>query len=86
MASDEFMQIVVKVSNAEILEKLKILRLERGISNNSFIIASIAEKLKREGYLQEGVQKHDRVVRKKKPSGMDDLLASLRKIDMHKSR
>ena len=78
----EFMSIGVKVTNAETLEKLDILRLERGISSNSFIISAIAEKLRREGYLKSGMAEHERKVTAKPKSDIDDLLESLRKIDM----
>lgn len=84
MASNDQISIGVKVSNAEINEKLDILRLERGISSNSFIIGAIVEKLQREGYLRN-VQPHERVERKK-PSEMDELLESWRKIDMRRRR
>lgn len=81
--TDEFVSIGVKVSNAEILEKLDILRLECGISSNSFIIQAIAEKLQREGYLQNGIADHERRVNAGKPrSDIDNLLESLRKIKM----
>lgn len=80
MPSDKFMSIGVKVTDAEILTKLEVLRLERGISSSAFIINAIAEKLRREGYLSDGVSDHVRKVSKK--SDMDELLESLRKIDM----
>lgn len=80
MKNDGIMSIGVKVTDAEILSKLEILRLERGISSNSFIIQAIAEKLRREGYLPDGVSDHVRKMSDK--SDMDELLESLRKIDM----
>ena len=80
------MSIGIKVSDAEIIDKLNILRLERGISSNSFIIAAIAEKLRREGYLQKGIRDHERKDNKREKSDMDDLLESLRKLDMRKHR
>lgn len=40
----------VIISNAEIVEKLRILQIEKGISMNGFIIQAIAEKLRRLGY------------------------------------
>ena len=43
----------VKISNAEIVEKLRILQVERGISMNNFIIRAIAEKLRKLGYKVE---------------------------------
>ena len=82
MKEKEFKEVRVDVKNAEIVEKLDILRLERGISSNSFIIKAIAEKLRREGYLQNGVAEHERKVTAKQKSDIDDLLESLRKIDM----
>jgi len=79
----EFVSIGVKVSDAEILEQLDILRLERGISSNSFIIQAIAEKLSREGYLQNGVADHERKINvRKSKTDIDDLLEALQKIDM----
>ena len=82
MKEKEFKEVRVDVKNAEIVEKLDILRLERGISSNSFIIKAIAEKLQREGYLQNGVAEHERKVTAKPKSDIDDLLEALRKIDM----
>lgn len=76
--ANEFVSIGVKVTDAEILEKLEILRLERGISSNSFIVQAIAEKLYRCGYLQDGISKHKR----KKKEHEDSVIESFRKIDM----
>lgn len=80
MTENDYVSIGVKISNAEIIEKLTILQLEYGISSNSFIIRSIAEKLKREGYLTDGVKQHERKEQQKPKA--DDLMTSLRKIDM----
>ena len=74
--------IGVKVTDAEILEKLEILRLERGISTNSFIIQAIAEKLQSEGYLQNGIAKHERMIAEKEKTATEKLLESMRKNDM----
>lgn len=40
----------IQISNAEIIEKLKILQIENGISLNDFITKAIAEKLRKLGY------------------------------------
>jgi len=40
----------VKISNAEIVKKMRILQIEKGISINGFIIQAIAEKLRKLGY------------------------------------
>lgn len=40
----------VQISNAEIVEKMRILKVEKGISMNGFIVQAIAEKLRRLGY------------------------------------
>ena len=82
MTNKDYIEVRVDVKDAEIVEKLDILRLERGISSNSFIIDAIAEKLQREGYLQCGKTQHERATAKKQNSDMDDLLESLRKIKM----
>lgn len=74
--------IGVKVTDAEILEKLEILRLEHGISTNSFIIQAIAEKLQKEGYLQNGIVKHERIIAEKEKTAAEKLLESIRKNDM----
>jgi len=84
MANDDSILVGVKVSSAEINEKLDILRLERGISSHSFIISAIVEKLMREGYLPDGVQKHQPVNRKPKPSDVDELIEAWRKIGMRR--
>lgn len=85
MKSEDFIIIGVKVTNAEIIEKLDILRLERGISIRSFIIQSIAEKLKREGYLQGGILAHSKK-EPKKLSDIDQLRNSILKISMRKPK
>ena len=82
MSGKEFMEVRVDVKDAEIIEKLDILRLERGISSNSFIISAIAEKLRRDGYLQGGVMKHQR--NKKEPSDIDQLRKSMMMIYMRR--
>lgn len=73
MNEKDFMEVRVDVTDAEIIEKLDILRLERGISSNSFIIQAIAEKLRKEGYLKHGVKDHVRkpIERKKRPVSFD---------------
>lgn len=47
-------------------EKLEILRLERGISVNGFIVSALAEKLKRDGYLSDSSVERKKPVRKPK--------------------
>lgn len=47
-------------------EKLEILRLERGISVNGFIVSALAEKLKRDGYLSNSSVERKKPVRKPK--------------------
>ena len=61
-----FIEVRVNVTDAEIVKKLDILRLERGISSNSFIIDAITEKLRREGYLKNGVKQHERNLPRKR--------------------
>lgn len=82
MNDKDFMEVRVDVKDAEIVKKLDILRLERGISSNSFIIQAIAEKLRREGYLQGGVKEHKR--KEKELSDLEQLRKSLQKISMRK--
>ena len=80
MNGKDYAEIRVNVKDAEIEEKLDILRLERGISSNSFILNAIAEKLMREGYLQGGVKPHQ--IKEKEMSDVEQLRRSFRKIDM----
>ena len=82
MNSKDYAEIRVDVKDAEIVEKLDILRLERGISSNSFILKAIAEKLMRDGYLQGGVQPHQTKV--KELSDVEQLRRSFREIDMRR--
>lgn len=82
MSGKDYIEVRVDVKDAEIIEKLDILRLERGISSNSFIIQAIAEKLRREGYLQGGVKEHQR--KEKELSDLEQLRKSLQKISMQK--
>ena len=82
MSGKDFMEVRVDVKDAKIVEKLDILRLERGISSNSFIMQSIVEKLRRDGYLQSGISEH---VRKEHEVGdIEQLRRSLQKISMQK--
>lgn len=82
MSGKDYIEVRVDVKDAEIIEKLDILRLERGISSNSFIIQAIAEKLIREGYLQGGVKEHQK--KEKELSDTEQLRNSLRKIAMQR--
>ena len=82
MSGKDYIEVRVDVKDAEIVEKLDILRLERGISSNSFIIQAIAEKLRREGYLQGGVKEHQR--KEKELSDLEQLRKSLQKISMRR--
>lgn len=82
MKDKDYIEVRVDVKDAEIMEKLDILRLERGISSNSFIIQAIAEKLRREGYLQNGVKAHQ--PKQKELSDTEQLRRSLQKIAMRK--
>ena len=82
MSDKDYIEVRVDVKDAEIVEKLDILRLERGISSNSFIIQAIAEKLRREGYLQGGVKEHQR--KEKELSDLEQLRKSLQKISMRR--
>ena len=82
MSGKDYIEVRVDVKDAEIIEKLDILRLERGISSNSFIIQAIAEKLRREGYLQGGVKEHQR--KEKELSDLEQLRKSLQKISMRR--
>lgn len=84
MSNEGFLSISVSITNAEVMEKLDILRLERGISYNSFITQAIAEQLQREGYLQNGVRKHRRKECVRQPTGIDALRNSLIRIQMRK--
>jgi len=47
---ENYARFSVKISNAEIKEKLRILQIEKGIPLNGFIIQCIAEKLRKLGY------------------------------------
>ena len=78
MSNNEFLSLGVKITDAETVEKLEILRLEKGISTHHFIVESITEKLKREGFIRD-IKQHEKVVRKKK-SDREELLEKLRKL------
>ena len=78
---EEFITVYPEITDAEILEKLEILKLERGISVGSFIVKSIAEKLVREGYLEK-VNHH---IRKEKVKEVS-IAESLRMIDFKSMR
>ena len=82
MKNKDYIEVRVDVKDAGIVEKLDILRLERGVSSNSFIIKAIAEKLRREGYLQGGVKEHQR--KEKELSDLEQLRKSLQKISMRR--
>lgn len=82
MKNKDYIEVRVDVKDAEIVEKLDILRLERGVSSNSFIITAIAEKLRREGYLQGGVKEHQ--TEKKELNDLEQLRKSLQKISMRR--
>ena len=82
MKDKDYIEVRVDVKDAEIIEKLDILRLERGISSNSFIMQAIAEKLRREGYLQDGIKAHKR--KEKELSDLEKLRNSLQRISMRK--
>ena len=82
MKDKDYIEVRVDVKDAEIVEKLDILRLERGISSNSFIMQAIAEKLRREGYLQDGIKAHQR--KEKELSDLEKLRNSLQRISMRK--
>ena len=85
--SGEYLDIRIRIKDAKVIDKLEILRLERGISSNSFIIKAIAEKLRREGYLQGGIMEHQKVKGEKKQKELSDteqLRRSLQKIAMRK--
>jgi len=79
----DYIEVRVDVKDAEIVEKLDILRLERGISSNSFIMQAIAEKLRREGYLQGGVKEHQR--KEKELSELEQIRRELQKISIRRS-
>lgn len=82
MSDKDYIEVRVDVKDAEIVEKLDILRLERGISSNSFIIQAIAEKLRREGYLQGGIKEHQK--KERELSDTEQLRNSLWKIAMRR--
>lgn len=82
MKNKDYIEVRVDVKDAKIVEKLDILRLERGVSSNSFIITAIAEKLRREGYLQGGVKEHQ--TKKKELSDLEQLRKSMMEIDMRR--
>lgn len=71
MSYNERLTLAVTISDQSIIEKLDILKLEKGISLQPFIIKSIAEKLQREGFLQEGYNEH---VKEEKPKSDLDLI------------
>ena len=82
MSDKDYIEVRVDVKDAEIVEKLDILRLERGISSNSFIIQAIAETLRREGYLQGGIKEHQK--KERELSDTEQLRNSLWKIAMRR--
>lgn len=83
MGNKDYIEVRVDVKDAEVVEKLDVLRLERGVSSNSFIIAAIAEKLRREGYLQGGVKEHH--TKKKELSDVEQLRRSFQRISMRRN-
>lgn len=85
MNEKDYMEVRVDVKDAEIVEKLDILRLERGISSNSFIIEAIVEKLRRDGYLCSGIREHMRKEQKKELTDAEQLRNSWMKIQMHRN-
>ena len=85
MKDKDFMEVRVDVKDAEVLEKLDILRLERGISSNSFIIGAIVDKLRRDGYLQDGVREHMPKEHKKELTDAEQLRNSFMKIQMRRN-
>ena len=86
MSDKDFLDVWVKIPDAEIVDKLDILRLERGISSHSFIIQAIVEQLRREGYLQNGVRKHQKKEHVKQTTSLDTLRDSLFRIQMRRTR
>lgn len=84
MSEKGFLDVRVDITDAEVVEKLDILRLERGISSNSFIKQAIVEQLRREGYLQNGMRKHRRKECARQTTGIDALRNSLIRIQMRK--
>ena len=83
----DYMDIRFHVKDETIAEKLEIIRLERGIALNSFVTKAVVEKLRREGYLQNGIQKHEPrepQKRKKELSSIDRLRKSIQEISMRK--
>lgn len=83
MKDKDYIEVRVDVNDAEIIEKLDILRLERGISSNSFILKAIVEKLMRDGYLHGGAKPHQTKVREL--SDVEQLRRTLQKIAMRRS-
>ena len=84
MKDKDFMEVRVDVKDEEIIEKLDILRIERGISSNSFILKAIVEKLRRDGYLQNGVREHMPKDRKKELTDAEQLRNSWMRIQMRR--
>ena len=82
MSGKDFIEVRVDVKDDEIVNKLDILRIERGVSSNSFIMQAIVDKLKNDGYLQNGVSKHKQ--KERELSGREQLRKSLQKISMRK--
>ena len=82
MKDKDYIEVRVDVKDAEIVEKLDVLRLERGISSNSFILKAITEKLIRDGYLHGGAKPHQ--TKEKELSEVEQLQRSLRKIAMRR--
>lgn len=72
----DYLSLNFQITDAEIIEKLDILRLEKGISYQKLIIQSIAEKLHREGYLPGGYKEHVAKDRRHKINPLDQLRLS----------
>lgn len=59
------MRVTIQIPyDSGIPEKLEILRLERGISINGFIVKALAEKLKHDGFIVESDVRKSKPVRK----------------------
>lgn len=82
MTEKNYMEIWLECNNAEIVEKIEILHLERGIQYSEFITKAIAEKLQKSGYLQSGVRNHMPQKRKKEVTDAEDLRMAIMRINM----
>ena len=82
MNDKDFIEARVNIKNEEVIKKLDILRLERGISSNAFIIRAIVEKLQRAGYLSGGAKKHQTKAIEKQLSNTEQLQKSFVEIMM----